>query len=191
MLKTYRATDNLLDWNAILPHVTPDTAYVIVTDGAGLQLRDQGGYAAIIYQIASRQYGINFGSCAYTTNNRMELQAVLSGVFFMHNIFKAAHGDRALILSDSEYVVKIALDEWTRKSNGDLWLLFDYWRTRYTLDFRHINRDSIAAPDHISKWASRDARELKRFLLSDSVLQWEQEERDWRSLRDAIQAGSE
>lgn len=103
---------------------------VIYTDGA-CSGKGMGGYAAIV----TPPGGISFEICGHespTTNNRMELMAVIRG------LEHTAEGDTVVVLSDSQYVVRGAMSwlcGWKRKGwrtstkadvkNKDLWLRVD------------------------------------------------------------------
>ena len=89
----------------------------LYTDGSCLGNPGPGGWAYLL-----RTPGKNFreqGGAAHTTNNRMELLAVIEG---MREIDKK-HKDTTQITvhSDSSWVVKTMTDNWKRKKNLDLW----------------------------------------------------------------------
>lgn len=54
------------------------------------------------------------GSEPSTTNNRMELQAIIQALKF-------AQGNEYVIYTDSKWALKCATGEWQRKANLDLW----------------------------------------------------------------------
>jgi len=99
---------------------------VIYTDGAALGNPGPGGYAAILMS-GNVQKEIS-GGFAYTTNNRMELLAVIMGLEALKQ-----ENCEVTIYSDSSYVVKAVeqnwLSDWLRKGfrnkkNPDLWQRF-------------------------------------------------------------------
>jgi ribonuclease HI len=75
-----------------------------------------------------------------TTNNRMELMAVIAGLEAMKK-----QGLRITIYSDSQYVVKAVKEGWLNKwlatnfakgkKNKDLWVKFYNLSTKHTLQF--------------------------------------------------------
>lgn len=99
----------------------------IYTDGASRGNPGPGGYGTIL------MYGNHIkelsGGYRYTTNNRMELMAVIAGL-------KAITKNHlpVIIYSDSQYVVRAIEEGWLKtwiktnfkggKKNSDLWLLY-------------------------------------------------------------------
>lgn len=92
--------------------------YVIYTDGAYSAMRSQGGIGIIILKNGKK---IKEFSKMYknTTNNRMELLAVILGLKLLIN------ADSILIYSDSQYVIGCATLGWKRRVNTDLWEKYD------------------------------------------------------------------
>lgn len=119
--------------------------YVIYTDGACNPNPGRGGFAAVILHGDGYRQEVE-GGCKLTTNNRMELAAVIAGL----RALEGAGLPRfpVLVYSDSQYVVnavsrkwvdKWERAEWKRWRNGvaewipnrDLWeTLLNYCRTR-------------------------------------------------------------
>jgi ribonuclease HI len=99
---------------------------VIYTDGAALGNPGPGGYAAILMS-GNLQKEIS-GGFAHTTNNRMELLAVIMGLEALKQ-----ENCEVTIYSDSSYVVNAVeqawIFDWLRKGfrdkkNPDLWQRF-------------------------------------------------------------------
>ena len=90
---------------------------LIYTDGSCLSNPGPGGWAAIILNDISKK--ILKGGENNTTNNRMEMMAVISGLESVSN-----DGD-VTIYSDSKYVINSITLGWKRKANLDLWELLD------------------------------------------------------------------
>ena len=86
---------------------------VIHTDGACKGNPGPGGWGAVIEQNGS-QLQIS-GSEPQTTNNRMEMTAVIKGLEAVDSSAKV------LISSDSTYVINTMTKGWKRKANHDLW----------------------------------------------------------------------
>lgn len=88
----------------------------LYTDGSCLGNPGPGGWAYLIETEGTSIRGAE-GS-PHTTNNRMELLAVIEGL-------KAIEAHRLegpiTIYSDSSWVVKTMTDNWKRKKNLDLW----------------------------------------------------------------------
>jgi ribonuclease HI len=104
-------------------------AYVMIeiyTDGAASGNPGPGGYGVILR--AGAHYKELSGGFRMTTNNRMELLAVIEGL----NAIKKP-GEQVTIYSDSKYVVDSVEKKWVfgwvkigfkGKKNKDLWLRF-------------------------------------------------------------------
>ena len=98
----------------------------IYTDGASLGNPGPGGYGTIlVYQTYRKELSEGF---QYTTNNRMELLAVIVGLETLKK-----EGQQVVVYSDSKYVVDAVEKGWLRawlkknfkdKKNEDLWRRF-------------------------------------------------------------------
>mgnify|MGYP002623755733 CR=1 FL=1 len=93
--------------------------YIVYTDGAYAPSRNQGGIGIAFIKDNKLifQYG---GTYLDTTNNRMELQAVITA---LNCIRKKVNN--VTIISDSQYVLGCITKGWQRKANLDLWEKFD------------------------------------------------------------------
>ena len=111
-----------------MPTKTPIYLY---TDGAASGNPGPGGYGAIL-RCGSHEKELS-GGFACTTNNRMELLAVIRGL-------EAIRWEGAVVnvFSDSTYVVNTVTQGWKRKKNQDLWARFDELATRFRLNFNWI-----------------------------------------------------
>ncbi|GHV65147.1 ribonuclease H [Bacteroidia bacterium] len=98
----------------------------IYTDGAASGNPGPGAYAAVLISGVHRKE--LSGGFRKTTNNRMELLAVIVGLESLKNV-----GEEVTVYSDSKYVVEAVTKGWlftwekTRfkgKKNQDLWLRF-------------------------------------------------------------------
>ena len=86
---------------------------VIHTDGACKGNPGPGGWGAVIEQNGG-QVKLS-GSEPQTTNNRMEMTAVIKGLEAVDALANV------LISSDSTYVINTMTKGWKRKANQDLW----------------------------------------------------------------------
>lgn len=122
-----------------LPHVE------LYTDGACSGNPGPGGWAYILKHPASGKAREGHGAERETTNNRMELRAVIEGL----SALKAP--SRVELTSDSKYVLdglKEWLDQWKRRGwktaskqpvkNQDLWETLDELRKRHDIRFHWI-----------------------------------------------------
>ncbi len=112
-------------------------AVEIFTDGACSGNPGPGGYGVVMkYKGHEKELSAGF---ALTTNNRMELLAVIVGLEALKSKDKAVY-----IYSDSSYVVdainKGWLQSWIKKGfkgkkNQDLWIRFNKVASQYSLKF--------------------------------------------------------
>lgn len=89
----------------------------IYTDGSCIGNPGPGGWAALL-KSGEKTIKIKGGEMQ-TTNNRMELTAVIKGLEKAYEKFTKA--TEFEIHSDSKWVVKTMTDNWKRKKNLDLW----------------------------------------------------------------------
>ena len=112
----------------------------LYTDGAASGNPGPGGWGVVLTCAGLRKE--MSGGFARTTNNRMELLAVIMGL-------EAIRWDRARVevWSDSTYVVKAVtegwLDKWLatgfkKKKNADLWLRFNPLYRRHEVQFHWL-----------------------------------------------------
>ena len=95
----------------------PNHDIVIHTDGACKGNPGPGGWGTVIEQNGNQQK--LSGSEPQTTNNRMEMTAVIKGLEAVDPLAKV------LISSDSTYVINTMTKGWKRKANHDLWEQLD------------------------------------------------------------------
>ena len=109
---------------------TRQTIY-LYTDGAASGNPGPGGWGAVLV-CGTHRKELSSGY-RLTTNNRMELLAVIRGLEAIK--WKDA---TVRIYSDSTYVVKTVTENWKRKKNQDLWARFDAVRAGFNLEFNWI-----------------------------------------------------
>ena len=111
---------------------------IMYTDGASRGNPGPGGYGTILmWKGRTKEFSAGFRR---TTNNRMELMAVIAGLEALKK-----DGLSLKIYSDSQYVVNsfekgwlktwIATDFKGGKKNKDLWLRFDELASRHKIKF--------------------------------------------------------
>ena len=106
----------------------PSHNITIYTDGACRGNPGQGGYGVIL-MAGSHRKELSQGY-RLTTNNRMELMAVIAGLAALKK-----EGNKVTIYSDSQYVVRAVEEGWLKnwiatnfkggKKNKDLWVEFN------------------------------------------------------------------
>ena len=89
----------------------------IFTDGACSGNPGRGGWAAVI--LRDGQTREISGGKPQTTNNRMEMTAVIEG------LAAVPHDAQVTVFSDSQYVVNTMTRNWKRRKNQDLWEKLD------------------------------------------------------------------
>ena len=121
---------------------------VLYTDGACKGNPGPGGWAFVLQHPKSGKILERFGSEPETTNNRMELLAVIEGLQAL------SKPSRVEIVSDSKYVLQ-GLEDWMPKwkrngwrrkegnsfkpvKNVDLWQELDRLKSLHELTFRHV-----------------------------------------------------
>jgi ribonuclease HI len=117
---------------------TPTNEITMYTDGAARGNPGRGGYGTILFWGGHRRE-LSAGY-RYTTNNRMELMAVIAGLTALKK-----DGLKVTIYSDSQYVVKAVEQGWLKnwiatnfkggKKNKDLWLHFHELAKKNTIRF--------------------------------------------------------
>ena len=123
-----------------MPQDGSDVEVVLFTDGACSGNPGPGGWAYILRHPGSGREATASGAERQTTNNRMELTAVIRGLDCL------ADGSTVVVTTDSEYCVKGLnewLDGWKRRgwrkadkspvANVDLWKALDAERQRVQL----------------------------------------------------------
>lgn len=122
------------------------------TDGSSLGNPGPGGYAAIIQK--NGQEKIVSGGCPHTTNNRMEMMAIIRALQFIKKYFPR---DTIEIFSDSKLIIETLTKNWKRKKNRDLWAELDeakygldisfQWVKGHSTNFQNNRADKIAVKE--------------------------------------------
>lgn len=94
----------------------------IYTDGSSLGNPGPGGFAALIYDGANHIATVKGGD-KETTNNRMEMSAVIGGLYYVKKNFPDV--STCAIYSDSSLITETMTKHWKRKKNLDLWEKLD------------------------------------------------------------------
>ena len=96
-------------------------AVEIFTDGSSLGNPGPGGFCALIKKGGDTI--IVKGGDAHTTNNRMEMSAIIAGLHHLYAQFPEEK--RCTVFSDSSLVIYTITKGWKRKKNLDLWTKLD------------------------------------------------------------------
>jgi ribonuclease HI len=128
---------------------------IIFTDGSCLKnQKGPGGWAFTLIE-NGRQWTLSGGESS-TTNNRMELMAVIEALDF-------AQGNEYIIHTDSELTMKCATGVYKRKANKDLWDEYDR-----ALGSKKINWVWVKAHngnplnEYVDRLARKEAEMLKK-----------------------------
>lgn len=89
----------------------------IFTDGSSLGNPGPGGFCAIIKH--SGKTTIVKGGAPDTTNNRMEMSAIIAGLYYVSKHFPREK--TCAVFSDSSLIIESMKQGWKRKKNLDLW----------------------------------------------------------------------
>jgi len=109
----------------------------IYTDGAYSSSRDQGGWSFVVLKDEKKIYS-SFLPVKNTTNNRMEIQAVIESILWsIENNYTELE-----IVSDSMYVIGTMTLNWKRKFNNDLWDQLDKLKKDINITWTHIRGHS-------------------------------------------------
>ena len=128
--------------------VTAKPIVILYTDGACKGNPGPGGWAFILRHPKTEKLLERFGSEPDTTNNRMELQAVIEGLKAL------SKPSQVEVVSDSKYVLQ-GLEDWMPKwkrngwrrkegssfkavKNVDLWQELDRLQSIHELTFQHV-----------------------------------------------------
>jgi ribonuclease HI len=114
----------------------------IYTDGAAKGNPGNGGYGVVMELVGTNYKKEFYEGFRLTTNNRMELLAVIVGLEKLKN-----PNMRVLVISDSKYVVDAVEKKWLfgwekigfkAKKNPDLWMRFLKVYRKHQVDFKWI-----------------------------------------------------
>ncbi len=114
----------------------------IYTDGAAKGNPGPGGYGIVMELVGKPYHKEFFEGFRHTTNNRMELLAVIVGLEKLKT-----ENTKVLVVSDSKYVVDSVIKKWVfgwekkgyvGKKNPDLWKRFLIVFRKHQVDFKWI-----------------------------------------------------
>ncbi len=95
------------------------TKIEIYTDGSCIGNPGPGGWGAVILRDGSETK--LSGGTKDTTNNRMEMTAVIEALKSLHKEEKDLQNCKISIYSDSNLIIQTMVQGWKKKANLDLW----------------------------------------------------------------------
>lgn len=143
---------------------------IIYTDGASRGNPGPGGYGAILqYKGVSKELS---GGYRRTTNNRMELMAVIAALKAL-----TREGMNITVYSDSQYVVKAVEQGWLKtwlasdfkggKKNKDLWKEFASLALRHQVRFQWVRGHADNAFNNRCDQLATAAADGKNLLVDE------------------------
>lgn len=130
---------------------------IIYTDGSCIPNPGPGGWAfvALSQDPDSIEFHISGGE-KKSTNNRMELTAVIEALDFMNE--KKDY----LIYSDSTYVINCAKGKWQRKKNIDLWVKYEKLSKGKKIEWVWVKGHSGDKYNEIVDYLAKQEAKLKK-----------------------------
>jgi len=110
------------------------TPLTIFTDGSSLGNPGPGGYGVVILE-SDNKIELSGGEAA-TTNNRMEMKAIIEALKWVKNNNK--QNTPIILHSDSQLLINFLTQNWKRKKNLDLWQELDMAKQGLNIDFQWI-----------------------------------------------------
>ncbi|MDP4264152.1 MAG: ribonuclease HI [Bacteroidota bacterium] len=144
------------------------------TDGSSRGNPGPGGYGVILISGHHRKE-LSQGY-RLTTNNRMELMAVISGLEALKK-----DGSRVTIYSDSQYVVKAIEEGWLKnwiatnfkggKKNRDLWMRYYHLAQKHTIRFKWVRGHADNPYNNRCDELATQAADGNHLLVDEGYLQ--------------------
>jgi len=115
----------------------------IYTDGSCIGNPGPGGWASLFLDSSQNKILKKIsGKNISTTNNRMEMTAVIKAIQYMQKNFIAPEKYKIIIHSDSSLIVQTINSGWKRKANLDLWLELEEAKKNLDVEFRWVKGHS-------------------------------------------------
>ncbi|MBI4235557.1 ribonuclease HI [Candidatus Peregrinibacteria bacterium] len=110
--------------------VNTENKIEIYTDGSCIDNPGPGGWAALVL-LNGKKHTLK-GAEKKTTNNRMEMTAILKALEWLRTSSGLSHDQmqkyKITIFSDSNLIIQTLKQGWKRKANTDLWAQIDNLR---------------------------------------------------------------
>jgi ribonuclease HI len=128
----------------------------IYTDGSCLKNPNgPGGWAFVIIE-EDGYLILDSGNEISTTNNRMELKAVIEAIKNINN------KEQYTIYSDSQLTINCAEGKWKKKSNLDLWEDYDKYSKNKNIKYEWVKgHDGNRYNELVDKIAYHEAKKVK------------------------------
>ena len=94
--------------------------YIIYTDGAYSQIHDEGAFAYVMLDGNGNEIRRFVSKISHETNNRAELKAIITAIYHL-----PLNAKRVKVISDSQYALYTLSGEWSRKTNLELFDVFE------------------------------------------------------------------
>lgn len=136
----------------------------IYTDGSCLGNPGPGGWGVIIHY--HHKILELAGNEKATTNNRMEMTAIMKSLDWIRNDSGITHSEiqnhKILIYSDSNLLIQTMSQGWKRKANTDLWAEIDRLRAWLDIDWIWVKAHATNKYNNlVDKIAFREAKKAK------------------------------
>lgn len=140
----------------------------VYCDGACSGNPGPGGWAFIIPSLGIEKSGYQDA----TTNNRMELTAVIEALSYLSSTNERDYNNREVeIITDSQYVVKSMTENWRKLKNTDLWGALAYlcslgWKITWTWVKGHASNpyntrcDELAVKEYTQKMSTNSSKTI-------------------------------
>ena len=147
----------------------------LYTDGSSLGNPGQGGYGAIIEWVGKSYKKEISEGYRMTTNNRMELLAVIVGLETLK-----LQPMEVLVCSDSKYVIDSVQKKWVfgwekkgfkGKKNPDLWKRYLKIHRKHKVDFQWIKGHNDHPQNERCDWLAVNAAKQKTLLVDSAFEQ--------------------
>lgn len=117
-----------------------DRKIEIYSDGSCIGNPGPGGWAAII-MFGGKEESLA-GSEKDSTNNRMEMMAIIKALEWIRDSSGLSHEDlhnhKILVHSDSNLIIQTLNQGWKRKANTDLWAEMDRLRAWLDIEWKWV-----------------------------------------------------
>jgi ribonuclease HI len=140
----------------------------VYCDGACSGNPGPGGWAFVIPSLGIEKSGYQDA----TTNNRMELTAVIEALSYLSSTNDRTYNNREVeVITDSQYVVKSMTENWRKLKNTDLWSALAYlcslgWKITWTWIKGHasnpynIRCDELAVKEYTQKMSTNTSKTI-------------------------------